>query len=193
MNSGKSLEVLKVAHNYEEQGKKVLLFTPEINNRDGEGKIASRIGISRDAIMIDEHMNIAIEVHRCLTKGVKVNCVLIDEAQFLTKEHVYQLTEIADKFDIPVIAYGLKNTFDNKLFEGSKALLIYANKIEEIKTVCYFCDKKAIHNLRIDKNGNAVTEGKIIQIGGNESYIPVCRKCYKEKTHVNRLKERLSE
>lgn len=193
MNSGKSLELLKVAHNYEEQGKNVLLFTPKIDNRSEVGKVSSRIGLSRNAMVVDEYTNITIEVHRHLIKNLDVSCVLCDEVNFFTKEHIYQLTEIVDKFNIPVIAYGLKNTFNNELFEGTEALLIYANKIEEIKTVCWHCNKKATMNLRIDESGNAITEGETIQIGGNESYIPVCRKCYKEKTYNSRLKEEISE
>lgn len=182
MNAGKSIEILKIAHNYEEQGKKVLLFAPKVDNRYGEGIIASRIGLSRQAIVVKENTNILEEVIKHTDKNQKINCVLVDEAQFLTRDHVYQLTEVADKLEIPVVAYGLKNTFNNKLFEGSEALLIYANKIEEVKNVCWYCDRKSTMNLRLDESGNPVTEGEIIQIGGNESYLPVCRKCYKTRT-----------
>lgn len=106
------------------------------------------------------------------------NCVLVDEGQFLKRHHILQLTEIVDELEIPVIVYGLKNDFSNRLFEGSEALLLYADKLEEIKTVCWFCDRKATMVLRV-KDGEPVYEGEQIQIGGNDSYIPVCRKCYK--------------
>jgi len=107
----------------------------------------------------------------------KIYCVLIDEAQFLKKEHVLQLIKIVDELNIPVMAFGLKNDFRNELFEGSKYLLIYADKIEEMKTICWFCPHKATMNLRIH-NGKPVYEGEQVQIGGNESYYPVCRKHY---------------
>ncbi len=189
MNAGKSIEVLKIAHNYEEQGKTALLFTPKIDNRYGVGKITSRIGISKEAIIVKEDTDIFYEVsiRRLVLK--KISCVLIDEAQFLSEEHVYQLTKVVDDFEIPVIAYGLKNTFNNELFVGTKALLIYADRIEEVKTVCWYCDRKATMNMRIDKKGNAITKGETIKIGGNESYLPVCRKCYKEKTSISRDEE----
>ncbi|PZE19588.1 thymidine kinase [Paenibacillus xerothermodurans] len=175
MNSGKSIEVLRTAHNYEEQGKKVLLFTPHLDDRYGVGTVASRIGMQKEAIVIDDTTNM-IE----LAKAEKPNCILIDEAQFLNKEQVQQLTEIVDDLDIPVIAYGLRADFKGTLFEGSYHLLAIADKIEEIKTICWFCDKKAIMNMRCE-DGRPVFEGQQIQIGGNESYLPVCRKCYASK------------
>lgn len=184
MNAGKSLEILKIAHNYEEQGKTVLLFAPKIDTRYGVGKITSRIGISKEAISIEDDTRF---IDHIMTKGLHVNCVLIDEGQFLTKQHVEQLVSIVDIFNIPVIVYGLKNTFKNELFPGTLELLKLADKIEEIKTVCWYCDNKAICNLRIDGEGNAITEGQTIQIGGNESYLPVCRKCYYEKCGIQRL------
>ncbi|MDF2960231.1 MAG: thymidine kinase [Paenibacillus sp.] len=175
MNSGKSIEVLRTAHNYEEQGKKVLLFTPSVDDRYGVGTVASRIGMQKHAIIIDDQINM-IE----LAAAEKPNCILIDESQFLNKEQVQQLAEIVDSLNIPVIAYGLRADFLGNLFEGSYHLLAIADKIEEIKTVCWFCDKKAIMNMRCN-DGNPVFEGEQIQIGGNESYLPVCRKCYASK------------
>ncbi|MCR8636889.1 thymidine kinase [Paenibacillus radicis (ex Xue et al. 2023)] len=172
MNSGKSIEVLRTAHNYEEQGKKVLLFTPAVDNRNGVGTVASRIGMQKQAIIVDDQINM-IE----LAAAEMPNCILIDESQFLNKEQVQQLTEIVDFLDIPVIAYGLRADFLGNLFEGSYHLLAIADKIEEIKTVCWFCDKKAVMNMR-STDGRPVFEGEQIQIGGNESYLPVCRKCY---------------
>ncbi|WCK54368.1 thymidine kinase [Aneurinibacillus sp. Ricciae_BoGa-3] len=179
MNSGKSVEILKVAHNYEEQGKKVLIFTSIVDNRYGTGYVASRIGIKREAITVAEATDIrrVVEQHPA---GLP-DCVLIDEGQFLKKQHVIQLTEIVDELGIPVIVYGLKNDFSNHLFEGSEALLLYADKLEEIKTICWFCTKKATMVLRV-KDATPVYTGQQIQVGGNDSYIPVCRPHYNHPT-----------
>ena len=174
MNSGKSIDILKVAHNYEEQGKPVVLMTSGVDDRSGRGIIASRIGLERKVKPIMDDTNIYDYVNKM---DRKIYCVLIDEAQFLKKEHVLQLIKIVDELNIPVMAFGLKNDFRNELFEGSKYLLIYADKIEEMKTICWFCPHKATMNLRIH-NGKPVYEGAQVQIGGNESYYPVCRKHY---------------
>ncbi|MFC5446907.1 thymidine kinase [Paenibacillus aestuarii] len=175
MNSGKSIEVLRVAHNYEEQGKKVLLLTSVVDDRFGVGKVTSRIGMQKNAIAVDDAMNM-VEMART----EKPNCILVDEAQFLNTAQVTQLIEIVDELNIPVIAYGLRADFMGELFEGSTALLAAADTIEEIKTVCWYCDKKAIMNMRC-KDGEPVFHGEQIQMGGNESYVPVCRKCYASK------------
>lgn len=182
MNSGKSVEILKVAHNYEEQGKRVMIFTSMLDDRYGKGYVASRIGLKREAIVVDESTNIrkVVEMNQ---EGLP-NCVLVDEGQFLRRHHIIQLTEIVDELGVPVIVYGLKNDFSNRLFEGSEALLLYADKLEEIKTICWFCDRKATMVLRV-KDGKPVYEGEQIQIGGNDSYIPVCRKCYKHPRNEN--------
>ncbi len=178
MNSGKSIEILKVAHNYEEQDKDVLVFTSGLDDRDGMGRVSSRIGLGREAGIIYEDTDIYEEVKgRIEDRKRAIYCVLVDEAQFLTKEHVIQLTKVVDDLDIPVMAFGLKNDFMNELFEGSKYLLLYSEKIEEIKTICWYCHKKAIMNIRIN-DGKPVRDGEQIQIGGNESYFPVCRKHY---------------
>lgn len=174
MNSGKSIDILKVAHNYEEQGKPVELLTSGVDTRSGRGIIASRIGLTRKVTPVMVDTNIYDMVNAL---DHKVYCVLIDEAQFLTKQHVLQLTKIVDELNIPVMTFGLKNDFKNELFEGSKYLLIYADKIEEMKTICWFCPHKATMNLRIH-DGKPVYEGEQVQIGGNESYYPVCRKHY---------------
>lgn len=174
MNSGKSIDILKVAHNYEEQGKPVVLMTSGVDDRSGRGIIASRIGLERKVKPIMDDTNIYDYVNKM---DRKIYCVLIDEAQFLKKEHILQLIKIVDELNIPVMAFGLKNDFRNELFEGSKYLLIYADKIEEMKTICWFCPHKATMNLRIH-NGKPVYEGEQVQIGGNESYYPVCRKHY---------------
>lgn len=174
MNSGKTIEILKVAHNYEEQNKPVLIFTSALDDRDKIGYVASRIGIKREAIPLYPETDM---YERVLNEEQTPYCILVDESQFLLKEHVLQMAKIVDDLNIPVMAFGLKNDFTNTLFEGSKYLLLYADKIEEIKTICWYCGKKAIMNLRMS-DGNPVYEGEQIQIGGNESYFPVCRHHY---------------
>jgi thymidine kinase len=174
MNSGKTIEIIKVAHNYEEQNKSVIIMTSALDTREKQGMIESRIGLERKADPIFEKTNIFERVQEL---DPNASCVLIDEAQFLTKKHVFQLAEIVDELNIPVIAFGLKNDFQNHLFEGSEYLLLYADKIEEMKTICWFCGKKATMNLRFH-DGKPVYEGEQIQMGGNESYYPVCRKHY---------------
>ena len=174
MNSGKTIEILKVAHNYEQQGKPVVIMTSALDTRDGVGIVSSRIGMRREAIPISNETDIIGLVTRLPKKPY---CVLIDECQFLSKQNVYDLARLVDEYDIPVMAFGLKNDFQNELFEGSKYLLLLADKIEEIKTICQFCSKKATMVLRTE-NGKPVYHGEQIQIGGNETYIPVCRRHY---------------
>lgn len=174
MNSGKSIEILKVAHNYEEQNKRAILMTSAVDDRAGVGMIASRIGLERTAIPITHETNLYDIIK---ATDPKAACVLIDEAQFLQKHHIFEAARVVDELHIPVMAFGLKNDFRNELFEGSKYLLLYADKIEEMKTICWFCAKKAIMNLRI-RDGQPVYEGKQVLIGGNKSYYPVCRQHY---------------
>ena len=181
MNSGKTIEILKVAHNYEEQDKPVVLMTSGLDTRDGVGKVSSRIGLRRDAIPIFEETNVFDLINDL---SYKPFCVLVDECQFLNKHHVIEFARIVDELDIPVMAFGLKNDFRHELFEGSKYLLLYADKLEELKTICWFCHKKATMNLHyID--GKPVYEGDQVQIGGNEAYYPVCRKHYFHPKTVN--------
>lgn len=174
MNSGKSIEILKVAHNYEEQNKAIILLTSALDDRTEVGVISSRIGLQRPALAVDNQTDI-FELVQNATE--KLSCVLIDESQFLTREHIIQCARVVDELGIPVIAFGLKNDFRNQLFEGSKYLLLYADKIEEMKTICWFCSKKAIMNLRVHDH-QPVYEGEQVQIGGNEAYYPVCRQHY---------------
>lgn len=183
MNSGKSIEIIKVAHNYEEQNKAVQIYTSSIDNRDGKGKVSSRTGFSRQATPVGEDDNL-YEMILKTSQEKRLFCILVDEAQFLKKHHVLELTRVVDELGIPVMAFGLKNDFTNELFEGSKYLLLYADKIEEIKTICWFCHKKATMNLRFHE-GKPVYEGEQIQIGGNEAYLPVCRRCYKKPGKIN--------
>lgn len=179
MSSGKTIEILKVAHNYEAQGRKIVLMTSGLDDRDGVGTVASRIGLHRKATPVSEQMNLFDYVKEKSQADIKngngkVACVLIDEAQFLQKHHVLECARIVDELKIPVMAFGLKNDFQNHLFEGSKNLLIYADKIEEMKTICHYCGHKATMNLRV-ADGKPVYEGEQVQIGGDESYYPVCR------------------
>src|SRR5690625_299072 len=191
MAAGKSLEIIKVAYNYEVQGKKVIAMTSQLDNRFEKGKIWSRAGFEMDAYVFHDEMNIKEFV---LSLKERPTSVLIDEAQFLKKDQVIQLIELVDDYDITVMCYGLKNDSFNNLFEGSQYLLIYADNIKELKTECWFCHKKATMNLRFNEDGHPVYEGEQIEIGGNEKYLPVCRKCYKEvkffKQPVNRSKEK---
>jgi thymidine kinase len=181
MNSGKSFEIIKVAHNYEEQGKPVLIFSPSVSARGGSKLIGSRVGFERAAIPVHEETNLFTYVKEFLASPVptKIYCILIDEAQFLKKHHILELTRIVDELNIPVMAFGLKNDFQNELFEGSYYLLVQADKIEEIKTICWYCDRKATMVIRF-RDGQPVNSGEKIQIGGNEDYKPVCRRCYNE-------------
>lgn len=179
MNSGKSFEIIKVAHNYEEQGKPVLIFTPVIDTRNGTDKVGTRAGFTRPAIPVYEDTNLYDAVKAQLDESGRYYCVLVDEAQWLNKRHIIELTRIVDELDVPVMAFGLKNDFQNQLFEGSYNLLVYADKIEEIKTICWYCDRKATMVIRF-KDGIPVNEGEQIQVGGNEDYKPVCRRCYNE-------------
>lgn len=177
MNAGKSIELIKVAYNYEERGKHVMTLVPSVDNRYGVGVITSRIGIQREATIVNESSNI-LEMFIRENEKHSIDCVLIDECQFLKKHHVEELVEIVDSFDVPVLAYGLKNDFKNDLFEGSYYMLIYADKIEEIKTICW-CGRKATMVARV-VNGNIVKQGEQILIGGNDMYISLCRKHYND-------------
>lgn len=178
MGSGKTIDLLKVAYNYQERGQEVVLYTAEIDNRYEVGKITTRIGLQADAKTFNSDTNIYREVK---SLDPKPACILIDEAQFLTRRQVLQLTDIVDILDIPVICYGLRTNFKMKFFSGSLPLMEMADKIEEIKTICD-CGAKATVNMRMI-NGVPVTSGPDILIGGNDSYKAVCRKCYKKLTH----------
>lgn len=174
MNSGKSIEVLKVAHNYREQGKPVIVMTSAVDTREKFGTVKSRMGLSCPAYPIMDRTNVYNVIKK---KNPRAHCVLVDEAQFLQKHHIIELAKVVDQLGIPVMAFGLKNDFQNNLFEGSKYLLLYADKIKEVKTICWFCGRKATMNLRFHDN-KPVYSGSQIQVGGNESYYPVCRRHY---------------
>ncbi len=177
MNAGKSIELIKVAYNYEERGKHVLVLTSGVDDRFEVGTVASRIGITRDAVIVNDDTNI-LKLFMEADGQYKIDCVLVDECQFLKKHHVQELVEIVDSFDTPVLAYGLKNDFKNELFEGSYYMLVYADKIEEIKTICW-CGRKATMVARV-VDGKFVKTGDQIVIGGNDMYVSLCRKHYND-------------
>ena len=174
MNAGKSTLLLQAAHNYRERGMETYLLTAQFDNRAGEGVIGSRIGISQpaDTFGIDEDLFIKIELR--LKKG-QVDCVFIDEAQFLEEEQVWQLARAVDDLHVPVMCYGLRLDFRGQLFPGSAKLLALADEMREIRTICH-CGKKATMVVRQDKDGNALRYGAQIQIGGNETYVSLCRR-----------------
>lgn len=173
MNAGKSTWLLQSSHNYRERGMDTLLYVPFIDERFGRGKVTSRIGISRDAVSFDAKFDFFSHAARSLKEDPKVRCVLIDEAQFLTKAQVEQLKRITVELKIPVLAYGLRTDFMGEPFEGSKYLLSWAEDLVEIKTVCH-CGRKATMTLRVDPSGRVLRQGEQVQIGGNESYVSVC-------------------
>lgn len=180
MNAGKSTTLLQSSYNYRERGMDTLLFIPAIDNRYGTGKISSRIGIDANAIPIDEQFNMFDHVARELKNPeLNLKCVLIDEAQFLTKDQVKQLANIPDKLKIPVLAYGIRSDFRAEPFPGSLYLLAWADELIELKTICH-CGSKATMNMRIDENNQKVTEGSQVEIGGNDRYVATCRKHFNE-------------
>lgn len=178
MNAGKSTVLLQASYNYRERGMRTLLFTPAIDTRYGTGRIESRIGLRSGATPLGTGDNIFNRVKSEHTAQA-VACVLVDESQFLSTEQVWQLSEVADTLDIPVLCYGLRTDFQGKLFPGSAALLGIADDLTELKTIC-FCGRKATMNLRVDAEGRGVREGAQVEIGGNDRYVAVCRRHFKE-------------
>ncbi len=177
MNAGKTTTLLQSNYNYNERGMNTLLFTPHFDDRYGTGKIHSRIGLEAKATPFLREDNL-YEMTELQLAHESIHCVLVDEAQFLTKNQVFQLTEIVDKLSIPVLAYGLRTDFQAEPFEGSLYLMAWAESLSEIKTICH-CGRKATHVLRLDEAGNPIAMGEQIAIGGNESYVSVCRIHYK--------------
>ncbi|KJY83124.1 thymidine kinase [Vibrio galatheae] len=178
MNAGKSTTLLQSSFNYQERGMTPVIFTAALDDRYGVGKVSSRIGLQSDAHLFNGETNLFQEV-AALNEDEKRHCILVDECQFLTKEQVYQLTEVVDKLHIPVLCYGLRTDFLGELFEGSKYLLSWADKLVELKTICH-CGRKANMVIRTDEHGVAIAEGDQVAIGGNDRYVSVCREHYKE-------------
>ena len=179
MNAGKSTMLLQSNHNYLERGMKPQIYTSDLDNRYGSGEIVSRIGLKAKSNIFNTKTDIYQDIIK-LKNNTSVDCVLIDEAQFLTEKQVGQLGKIVDELNIPVLAFGIRTDFQGKLFEGSKYLLAWADNLKEIKTVCH-CGRKATMVLRVDDEGNIVADGSQIEIGGEERYVSVCRKHFKEK------------
>jgi thymidine kinase len=179
MNAGKSTALLQSSYNYRERGMNTLVLAPNLDDRYGAGKVTSRIGIEADARTFDPGDDL-LEVVDARNKHSQIHCVLIDEAQFLTKDQVFQLGEVTDKLNIPVLAYGLRTDFQGEPFEGSKYLLAWSDNLRELKAICD-CGSKATMVVRFDEGGNAITEGSQIEIGGNDRYVSMCRKHFKEK------------
>jgi thymidine kinase len=178
MNAGKSTLLLQASHNYHERGMKTYLITAGFDKRVGDGKIGSRIGIASDADTFDHKENMFQKIDSRLRKG-PCSCVFIDEAQFLSEEQVWELARVVDDLKVPVMCYGLRVDFQGKLFPGSAALLALADEMREIRTICH-CGKKATMVIRQDENGDAIKDGAQIQIGGNETYISLCRRHWRE-------------
>jgi thymidine kinase len=174
MNAGKSTILLQSSHNYHERGMRTLLMKPSIDDRDGtEATISSRIGLTAQADLISQTQD--LEAHIRATHAANpINCVLIDEAQFLSEDQVWQLAKVADEIRLPIMCYGLRTDFRGKLFPGSAALLAIADNVKEIKTLCW-CGRKATMTLRVSKKGAAVTRGAQVEIGGNDRYVSLCR------------------
>ena len=178
MNAGKSTHLLQSSYNYRERGLNTVLYTAIIDDRFSAGKVSSRLGIEADARLFDTQTALDNDVKGILAKQ-NVDCVLIDESQFLTEQQVQQLTNIVDELNIPVLAYGIRTDFLGKTFEGSAALLAWADKLVELKTICH-CGRKANFVIRVDEHGNAVTGGEQVEIGGNERYESLCRSHFKQ-------------
>jgi len=178
MNAGKSTALLQSSYNYKERGMNTLVMAPRLDDRYGEGKVTSRIGIETEATVFERGDDLFDTIAE-KSSSEPLHCILIDEAQFLTREQVFQLSDVADKLNIPVLAYGLRTDFQGEPFEGSKYLLAWSDNLKEIKAICH-CGSKATMVLRLDGEGNAVTEGTQVEIGGNDRYISMCRKHFKK-------------
>ena len=178
MNAGKSTALLQASHNYREGGMLTYLMTAKLDNRAGKGRIASRIGIGEDADTFspEDDLFAVLQAH-CTAR--KIACVFIDEAQFLTKEQVWQLARAVDDLGVPVMCYGLRVDFQGNLFPGSAALLAWADEMREVRTICH-CGRKATMVVRKGPDGRALREGEQVQIGGNETYVSLCRRHWRE-------------
>ena len=179
MNAGKSTMLLQANHNYIERGMNPRIYTSDLDNRFGKEEIVSRIGLKAKSNIFTSKTNIYRDILN-FSKNSIVDCVLIDEAQFLTQNQVSQLGKVVDELDIPVLTFGIRTDFQGNLFEGSKYLLAWADNLKEIKTVCH-CGRKATMVLRLNAKGEVVSDGTQIEIGGEEKYVSVCRKHFIEK------------
>ena len=178
MNAGKTTTLLQSAHNYRERGMRVAILTPRLDHRDGSGTVASRIGLRADGTAFGRDDDLERMVRDSVDNSGPLHCVLVDEAQFLTRSQVWQLTEIVDQLRIPVLCYGLRTDFRGELFEGSQYLLAWADELQEIKTICH-TGSKATMTVRVDDKGRALQDGPQVEIGGNERYVSVSRAEFK--------------
>ena len=181
MNAGKTTTLLQSAYNYHERGMRTVILTPALDNRYGDGVVASRIGLKANGRRFRTDENLLALVEADIAERGPLHCVFIDEAQFLTKAQVWQASDVVDKLNIPVLAYGLRTDFRGELFEGSRYLLAWADNLEEIKTICH-TGRKATMVVRVDEHGRAVTEGPQVEIGGNDRYVSVSRAEFKKIT-----------
>jgi thymidine kinase len=179
MNAGKTTTLLQSAHNYHERGMRTLILTPRLNDRHGKGVVASRIGLKANGHVFTRDADLLAIARESIAANGVLHCVLVDEAQFLTRAQAWQLTDIVDVLNIPVLTYGLRTDFRGELFEGSQYLLAWADNLIEIKTICH-TGKKATMVVRVDDHGRAITEGPQVEIGGNERYVSVSRAEFKK-------------
>lgn len=177
MNAGKTTKLLQSSFNYKERGMDTLLYTFKFDNRFGDSKVASRIGLSSISNTFDKDLDLYADISSKLTP--KTSCIFVDEAQFLTKRQVLDLCKVVDELNIPVLTYGLRTDFLGEPFEGSMYLLLWADELVEVKTICH-CGKKAIMNAKFDSNKKILRSGDQVDIGGNEKYTSLCRKHYFE-------------
>ena len=182
MNAGKSTSLLQSNHNYKENGLDTMIFLPNETSKLSKGQIVSRIGLKAKAVIANKNFNFINFIKN--NKSENLSCILIDEAQFLTKEQVRQLGLVADRLNYPVMCYGIRTDFRGELFEGSSELLALADNLIELKTICSLCSRKATMVVRKDDSGKVVTEGSKVVVGGNDIYMPVCRKHYKKLTKL---------
>ncbi|MEL1265827.1 thymidine kinase [Pseudoxanthomonas putridarboris] len=178
MNAGKTTTLLQSAHNYRERGMRVAILTPRLDDRAGAGVVASRIGLRSDAVAFERDDDLETRIRDDIAAHGRLDCVLVDEAQFLTRAQVWQLSEVVDQLRIPVLCYGLRTDFRGELFEGSQYLLAWADELSEIKTICH-TGKKATMTVRVNERGHAVQQGPQVEIGGNERYVSVSRAEFK--------------
>lgn len=181
VSSAKTLNLLAVAHNYRQQGKKIILMKPDIDTRFGKDRIRSRAGLEEEAdVLIHAGMSLLSLDFQGLS------CILVDEAQFLSMNTIDELRSITIDWDLPVICYGLRTDFKSNLFEGSRRLMELADSIEEVKVTCNYCNRKAVMNLK-HVNGVAVNEGPSVELGAEEKYLPCCYKCYRVELQKSKL------
>jgi len=182
MNAGKSTSLLQSSYNYRERGMNTLVLAPQLDDRYEVGKVTSRIGLQSEALIFTNETDLKTLIEQQNSEA-RLHCVLVDEAQFLTREQVLQLGKITDGLKIPVLAYGLRTDFQGEPFEGSKYLLAWSDNLKELKAICH-CGRKATMVLRVDENEQVITSGAQIEIGGNDRYVSVCRLHFNESFHV---------